>query len=138
MGVAENVQHIVQTEPWRNGQGRPKTSIDSIWAKDTLTLCGADADSIEWEASGSWWWCRKCGHCSNAHRIEHYTVESSERYYDLSLDQFMTRRETQELGEDVAVNQSLHIMGVALRVAASHRPEEFAGLVDKILELAAP
>lgn len=138
MGVAENVLFIVQTEPWRNGQGRPKNSIDSIWAGDSLELCGSDADTIEWEASGSWWWCRKCGHSSNATVLTHYTVETPQLYRDLSMTHFIKRRGTQGLSDEVAMDQATHITGVALRVAASHRPSEFAGLVDKILELAAP
>lgn len=135
MGNAANVQFIVQTEPWRSGQGMPRNSVDPIWAHDTITECSATHEDIEWEPETGWWWCRKCGKCSNAHFLEHIVVESPKRYYDLSLEQFMRRRSTQGFPSAEAEDQALHIMGVALRVAASKRPEAFARLVDDILQL---
>lgn len=135
MGNATNVQFIVQTEPWRGGQGSPSSSIDPIWANDTVTQCEATVDDIEWQLGTTWWWCRRCGKCSNLQYLEHYIVEAPKQYYDLSLEQFLKRRETQGFPSAEAEDQALYIMGVALRVAASKRPEAFAGLVDSILRL---
>jgi len=135
MGNAENVQFVVQTEPWRSGQGRPRNAIDPLWANDTLIQCDATIDDLEWEPQTSWWWCRKCGGCSNLHYVEHRVVETPKHYYDLSFSQFMKRRSTQGFPSAEAEEQAFHIMGVALRVAASKQPEAFAGLVDGILQL---
>ena len=136
MDSAQNVEFLVQTEPWRAGQGRPRNMLDPIWASDTLVRCESTVDQMQWEAESGWWWCRKCGHCSNLHYMVHYVVESPKAYHELSLQQFFARRETQGFPYTDAHDQALHIAGVALRVAASKRPEEFAKLVDDILELA--
>lgn len=135
MGNAANVQFIVQTEPWRTGQGLPVSSVSPTWAHDTIIKCEATVDDIEWEPSSSWWWCRKCGHCSKSHYLEHRVVEAPKQYFDLSIDQFLRRRSTQGLPSAEAEDQALHIMGVALRVAAAQRPESFARLVESILQL---
>ena len=136
MDSAHNVEYLVNTEPWRSGQGRPSSQVDSIWARDTLVVCDASTDKLQWEAESDWWWCRECGHCSNLHVITHYIAESPSHYYNLSLEQFYRRRETQGFPQDDAVNQALHITGVALRVAASKRPEDLAKLAQDILALA--
>jgi hypothetical protein len=135
MGNAANVQFIVQTEPWRGGQGRPRNSIDPIWANDTLVQCAATVADLEWEPGTPWWWCRKCGKCSNLSYLEHFKVETPEYYYDLSLSHFLRRRQTQGLQAAEANNQAMHIMGVVLRVAASMPPVAFEKLVDNILQL---
>lgn len=137
MNDAVNMELLVQTEPWRNGQGRPRSSIDPIWADDTLTICEATTDELMWESnSNGWWWCTKCGHCSNMHNTTHYIVESPEVYHQKSLTQYYKRRTTQGFPKQEAHDQALHIAAVALRVAASKRPEEFAKLVDDIIALA--
>lgn len=110
--------------------------VDPLWAKDTLLIkCEATTDDLMWEATSDWWWCKLCGHCSNMYHITHYIAEVPKTYYDLSLAQFLTRRGTQGLPERCAEEQACHVAGVALRVAASKRPEEFAKLVDSILAL---
>lgn len=135
MGTAANVEFIVQTEPWRSGLGKPRNAIDPIWAGDTVELCPANEDSIEWEPDSDWWWCRQCGHCSNLHYLVHHVVESPRAYYELSMKQFLTRRKTQGFPSKEAEEQAFYIMGIALRVAASERPEELSRLADKILRL---
>jgi hypothetical protein len=110
--------------------------VSPLWAKDTMTVCTASADELEWEADTGWWWCLQCGHCSNMHNTTHYIVESPESYHRLSLEQFYTRRTTQEFPKSDAHEQALHIAAIAIRVAASKRPEEFAKLVDDIIALA--
>lgn len=137
MGSATNVQYLVKTEPWRGGQGRPSSMVSPMWANDDLIVCLASVAELEWEANSSgWWWCLRCGHCSNMHNITHYVVESPERYHQLSLSQFYKRRDTQKFPRHDAHDQALHIAAIAIRVAASKRPEEFAKLVEDIIALA--
>jgi len=136
MGSAANVRYLVQTEPWRAGQGRPSSMVSPMWAKDTMVVCSASVDELEWESNTDWWWCLRCGHCSNMHNNMHYVVESPESYHKLSLEQFYKRRTTQEYPKREAHEQALHIAAIAIRVAASKRPEEFAKLVDDIIALA--
>lgn len=135
MGNAANVQFIAQTEPWRCGQGMPVSSLDPIWAHDSIEKCAGTINDVEWEPGTEWWWCRKCGKCSNAHYLGHYIVETPRHYLDLSYKQFMTRRRTQGFPVAEAEDQARHIMGVALRVAAADRPESFGRLVENILQL---
>lgn len=135
MGNAANVQFLAQTEPWRLGQGAPMNCMDPIWAHDTTQKCTGKAYDIEWEPGTEWWWCRACGKVSNSHYLEHYVVEEPGRYFDLSLAHFMERRKTQGLPVAEAEDQAHHIMGLALRVAAAHRPEALARLMDSVLRL---
>jgi hypothetical protein len=66
----------------------------------------------------------------------HYIVESPKKYHQLSLEQFYQRREIQGFPRHDAHDQALHIAAIAIRVAASKRPEEFAKLVEDIVALA--
>ncbi len=136
MGNAIDVQYVAQTEPWRTGLGRPRNLLDPIWADDTIETCHATPDDVEWEPETSWWWCRRCGHCSSAHFLQHRVVESPVEYHELSLNLFFARRAEQKLPADVAQAQALYAAGAVLRVAASKRPEEFEALLQTILELA--
>lgn len=136
MENAVDMELLVRTEPWRNGQGRPRNNLDPIWASDTLIICDATVDSLVWETSATgWWWCLECGHCSSMHNTTHYIVESPEIYHQKSLEQYYKRRATQDFPEQEAQQQALHITAITLRVAASKRPEEFAKLVDDIIAL---
>jgi hypothetical protein len=110
--------------------------MSPLWASDTLGICQAPIDKLEWESDTGWWWCQQCGHCSNLHSNTHYVAVSPEEYHSLSLAQFYKRRNTQEFPDRDAQDQALHIAAVAIRVAASKRPEEFAKLVDDIIALA--
>lgn len=135
MGNAANVQFIVQTEPWRNGQGMPRSFLDPIWADDTIIKCSATIHDLEYEPGTNWWWCTKCGKCSSAYFLEHYIVEAPRRYYELSFNQFIKRRSTQGLSNEEAIDQAYHVMGIVLRAAASKRPEDLIKLAEEILQL---
>jgi hypothetical protein len=109
--------------------------MDPIWAHDPIQMCSGTVDCIEWEPGTEWWWCRKCGKCSNSQYLVHYVVMTPGHYLDLSYAQFMARRKTQGFPVAESEDQARHIMGVALRVAAANRPESFAKLVSSILQL---
>lgn len=122
------VKKLVQIEPWRAGQGRAKNALDPNFFSTQYVRCSGE---IEWENDGKWWWCRACGYCGCFTNVVHFAPELPDTYYQKSLDYFYKQRAMQGLTVQQAREQALHLMGIALRVAASMPPDELCRYVDK-------
>lgn len=121
------VSELVRKEPWRAGQGRARNILHPGWTAEPI-LCGGN---IEYEGSTLWWWCTSCGHCSCLATTKHYRAEHPNDYYKASLEYFYKERARQGVSTTLAEQQAKHVMGVALRMAASLHPEELGRYVDE-------
>lgn len=126
-----SISKLVREEPWRAGQGRPRNILQPGWVKEPTACTG----EIEYEAGTKWWWCKACGHCSCLHMHTHYKPVHPSDYYKDSLNYFYQERERQGVSKALAEQQAQHVMGVALRMAASLHPEELAKYVDEYVLL---
>ena len=130
MGIARNVRDLVGKEPWRAGQGLPRNALDSLWREDH-PICLATVDDLEWEENSHWWWCRKCGHCSNAHVIKHRVAEHPDVLHKRALAHFIAKRIEQGMTAEVATQQALHLQACVLKAAADISPESVGSYINK-------
>lgn len=129
---AFGVKELVQREPWRAGQGRPKNALDPTWAGVPKIPCDGP---IEWEAEGRWWWCRKCGHCSCWSTVLHEPAEHPVIIFRRGMELFLQQREKQGLNADQAMLQALHAIGMLLKALAMRPPDSLVGFVDRLEDL---
>ena len=132
MGNAFGVKELLKREPWRAGQGQPRSAIDPLWEGHRPQPCDGEA---EFEKDSKWWWCKKCGHCSCWPITRHYRVEHPSDYHRRSLAYFTRVRARQGMSPAQIKEQVLHITGVALRVAATQTPDELGRYIDRCVQL---
>lgn len=136
MTHAQGVKDLVQREPWRAGQGRPRNALDPAWT-GYFNICAGD---IEWEQKTvggvRWWWCTQCGYCSFWSNVMHYQVEHPESSYERNLRFFYERRMAQGLDLDTAKAQACHVASMALYNAAKLPPEQLGQYIDSHIMLA--
>jgi hypothetical protein len=125
---AAGVRKLVQREPWRAGQGRAKNALDPSYFSTPMVQCEGP---VEWEKDEKWWWCRSCGYCGCYSRLTHFAPELPDTYYTKSLDFFYRQRASQGLTVQQAKEQALHLMGIALRMAAAMSPEDLCRYIEK-------
>ena len=110
------VLKLVLKEPWRIGQGQHVNALDPSWSNIERPLCNGE---IEWEGTSRWWWCRACGYCGCWTVTHHHPIVHPLDQLMNSLQAFTQRRQDEGLTHDEALNQALHVAGVALRYAAT-------------------
>ena len=136
VGTAQaiDVKITLQQEPWRGLQGQPRNCLDPMWAGAERPECKATVDDINWEGETGFWWCRKCGYCSNGQRLGHCIPQNPVDYLRDSKALFTEQRRKQGLSDDEIQLQMDHITGVVLREAAARTPQEFALYIATFLQ----
>lgn len=108
-------RELVMQEPWRYGAGLPKNALDPTWAPNPLldTECPGD---FEWDMEG-WWVCKLCGRVGNTGYTRHTPVQHPLSYFIHGVA-FYAMHKADNVPWNLLVNQTLFVLGVALRQAA--------------------
>lgn len=121
-------------EPWRMGQGQAFRKLDQFTEGLKLVKCDFSELDVIFDNNG-WWCCRKCGYCGSMANLDHFKPEHPQDLYDRSLEFFLNMRKEQGLSHDEAMNQAHHITGMALRAAATVRPDEITSYIENHIRL---
>lgn len=131
------LRELARQEPWRLGKGQPRNALDPTWEPSVLNNpCDGD---IEWEGSTGWWVCTKCGYVGSACYTQHQPIQTPGYYFLHSVLYFINKRADQPIQGDPegaladVVNQMLFVAGVALRYAATQKPEDLSKYIDQLI-----
>ncbi len=137
MSKTMTLQELAQLEPWRLGKGQPRNALDPTWTPSVLNNpCDGE---IDWEGDTEWWVCSKCGYVGSAHYTRHQPIQTPEFYFLHSVLFYLNRRAhdppkvSPEMVATEVVRQMLFIAGVALRYAATQRPEDLGKYADRLV-----
>lgn len=110
-----SLKDLVMQEPWRYGAGLPSNALDPTWVPNALldTECPGDFD---WDMSG-WWICRVCGRIGNTGHTRHTPIQHPLSYFIHGAALYAARK-ADEVPWELLINQTLFVLGVALRQAA--------------------
>jgi hypothetical protein len=125
--VSMSVFELVQKEPWRTGQGQPRSILDPLWRAEEL--CDG---TIEWEGNTPWWWCTKCGFCGMHTFTEHRPIEEPTTFFLKGVADFMHRAAARGLDPMTAIGQALYVAGMALRYAAANGAVDLKSFVERL------
>jgi hypothetical protein len=127
MADSESTEYTAQSQPWRTGQGQEKTALDPSWDPGRKPCEG----NIAQEADTKWWWCNDCGYVGWGAYTKHLAPKHPKDLLRRSLEYFYERRAAQGVSKEIMEMQAMHLQAVALRVAASMRPDEMKKYIDE-------
>lgn len=132
-----SLRDLAQLEPWRLGKGQPRNALDPTWTPNVLNnFCDGE---INWEGDTDWWVCTRCGYVGSAHYTRHRPVQTPAFYLLHSMLFYLKKRAQRppkappELVGAEVFKQMLFVTGVALRYAATLRPEDLGKYVDRLV-----
>ncbi len=137
MSSTLSLQELAQLQPWRLGKGQPLNALDPTWTPSVLNnLCDGE---IDWEGDTDWWVCTKCGYVGSSYYPKHRPIQTPVFFLIHSILFFLKKRAhdppkvAPELVTGEVLKQMLFIAGVALRYAATQRPEDLGKYVDRLV-----
>lgn len=126
-----DVATLVRDEPWRVGSGQPKNAMDPTWDPERTARCNGE---ISYENGTGWWVCQKCGRCGDHDFAKaHRPINNPTVFLIQSIEQYIQKREAEGVSHELATNQMFHIIGVAIRYAASVKSEDVGEYVQRLV-----
>ena len=121
---------LAQLEPWRMRHGIASNALDPTWRMHEQAHCDGE---LWWEGTTKWWMCTKCSYTSTFSYPVHPQAEHPVLFFIKALMAYMAKRQEQQISTSQSLYQALYVAGVALRYAATVRPEALGEYVDNNL-----
>jgi hypothetical protein len=131
--IVSKIEQLVQREPWRRGQGQSRNALDPTWSIARSVRCDGQ---IGYEPGSKWWFCKKCGFCGNhGYGHAHRAIHNPTVYLANSINDYLLQREREGVDAETAMEQMVHIAGVAIRYAAAKKSEDIGSYVQQLIVL---